>query len=182
MKLLTLIMALSIGVYGGGIVGGNCNYQRTSYHNLGVKPDRPHRDHLILKMLRGNKTARQNLYQAVSTIDEIAEKPFLLITDTATADFYVLMRKNIQGGKRDTIGLTRIDMDIWEGDVQILTGMTSDMQLEVITHELIHTLGINHNSNPNSIMFWTTAGQKQIITLDDMKDIQSAVEDFTSLQ
>ncbi len=45
--------------------------------------------------------------------------------------------------------------------------------IRVIAHELGHSLGIDHNSNPESIMYKINQGKKEVLTIDDLEALKT---------
>lgn len=152
--------------------------------SIGIRPDRPHRDQLTVAMLRGSQDSRWALVRAINTINSVARTSFLKFVKGPDADVTVRMVKNItEEGYQDAVGLCTMTYFFWTADIQVITGLTNKDRVDVLTHELIHALGIKHSDNSNSLMFWKTPDRpnSQILLDEDVLNIRSAIEDFKAV-
>ena len=139
---------------------------------------RPYREHLSIKVVHGSPAANWQMKRAASIINTAADEGFF-VEAADSPDISLSMVKQIDNNK-GILGICSIDTQTWKAEVQIVTGLNDQQRLAVMTHELIHALGISHSSNPNSLMFWSTNTRpnSQILTDDDLLNIRSAIEDF----
>lgn len=171
MKKLLLLIALSLGLF--------TNVNIDSQADSGEYISRPFRPQMQVTLATGSPAASWQLKRAVHTINVAAQQEFLVLSENASADIKVHLVKQIENN-HGILGLCNISVVGWDVNVLIVTGLNDQQRVAVMTHEIIHALGIMHSNNPNSLMFFVTNPRpnSQILTDDDLLNIRSAVEDF----
>jgi len=171
MRSFFLLAALSLGLV--------TTFHPFDFADSGEYISRPHREHLFVKLANGSPAASWQLKRALAVINGVADQEFFVMASVASPDVEVKMTKNIENNP-GILGVCNIVVESWKAEVQIVTGLNDKQRVAVMTHEMIHSLGITHSTNPNSIMFFSTNSRpnSQVMTDDDILNIRSAIEDF----